>query len=114
MKTNIIMIFEPILFANFILSLALLGITNKNYFRKIFDVKTGRTKITIVRVLSKRVCLDMPYFMAFIFSFFLSVGALFGWRVGGDIYSGIAGSAVAFFILSIVPLCFPLPSTQHY
>jgi hypothetical protein len=113
MKTKVSMIFEPILFANFILSFALLWITNKNFSRKIFDIKTGRSKITIVRLLSKRACLDMPYFMAFVLSFVLTVGALFGCSFGGSIYSAIAGSFVGFFMLSILPLCFPMPSTQY-
>lgn len=111
MKTKVSMIFEPVLFASFILSFALLWVTNKNS-RAVFDIKTGRSKITIVRLLSKRASLDMPYFIPFILSFFLLVGALFGCRFGGSIYSAIAGSVVAFFMLSILPLCFPMPSTQ--
>ncbi|MGI2014165.1 hypothetical protein [Shewanella oncorhynchi] len=108
MKTKVSMIFEPVLFASFILSFALLWITDKNS-RAVFDVKTGRSKLTIFRVLSKRASLDMPYLIPFI----LSVGALFGCGLGGGFYSGIAGSVVAFFILSIVPLCFPMSSTQQ-
>ncbi|MGI2124129.1 hypothetical protein ACRN9J_18475 [Shewanella baltica] len=109
MKTKVSMIFEPVLFASFILSFALLWITNKNS-RAVFDAKTGRSKLTIFRVLSKRASLDMPYLIPSI----LSVGALFGCGLGGSFYSGITGSVVAFFILSIVPLCFPMSSTQHY
>lgn len=109
MKTKVSMIFEPVLFASFILSFALLWVTNKNYFITIFNVKTGRSKITIVRLLSKRASLDMPYLIPFV----LSVGALFGYGLGGGFYSGIAGSFVGFFMLSMLPLCFPMPSTQH-
>lgn len=58
------MIFEPLLFANFILSFTLLWIANENS-RADYDVKTGRSKLTIFRVLSKRASLDMPNLMPF-------------------------------------------------
>lgn len=112
MKTKVSMLFEPILFSYIILSFALLWIANKNS-RTVFDIKTGRSKLTILRIVSKRASLDMPYFIPFIFSLFLLVGALFGFRFGGSIYSAIAGSFVGFFMLSILPLCFPMPSTQY-
>ncbi len=112
MKTKVSMLLEPILFSYIILSFALLWITNKNS-RAVFDIKTGRSKLTILRIVSKRASLDMPYFMPFIFSLFLLVGALFGFRFGGSIYSAIVGSFVGFFMLSILPLCFPMPSTQY-
>lgn len=100
--------FEPLYFILVCTIFSLLWILKPSFRTELRKLKTGRSKVVIARLLSKRFSVDMPLLIPGT----LITGAAIGYFTFYSLLSLATGAVVSFGVLTLFPLLFPVPSTS--
>lgn len=106
MKQTIGNLFEPLLFAVFLLSAALMALSSARRRRyKLMASRTGCGFLKALRYTSKRAVSESPLFVPGA----LAIAAVIGWPAGG-FWGALVGVGAMLIALAILPVVAPLPS----
>ncbi len=101
--------FEPFMFMWVVVAVAIKWLASAPFRKDVAAIrgKTGRSKLVLLRLCSKRGSNEIPLVTP---SFMLFPAVLFGVVSGSAIHS-IGGALLGLSLLSVIPLAAPLPST---